>query len=428
MEAPAFRQRPDSLLPMAFFAFGLAGFIVLQAALAVLPRAVRWPLGPHGILLLHLTVLGWITPVMMGADHQLLPVVLHAPVRGRRLATVVWGLYASGAATFLLGWALVEPGLIAAGGVAAGAALLGFCGQMGAALARGRRWDAPAAALGGGMLFLAGTAVLGPWMALAADGAVVAPDAVDLRALHAAAGLGGWLLLTLMGATYRLVPYFGATPPAVRPRCAGPAVALAGAGTVLLLIRQFAPAVPGAAGLGLISVAVGLWLYDLVRLARHGRQTRREPVVALSLAGAASVAIGGAAAVTAWRAGAVPVALAGCALGLLAGPSLLILGQLQKIVPFLAALDAAGNPARRGPVPRTESLFPRRRATLLLGLLLPGFAAEVAGLATGPPALVRLGALLVLAAAIAYAAQQGPALAVWLGARRRSPATDRGAR
>ena len=417
LESPDFKVRPDSALPVRFFALGLAGLLLLNAGMALDPGAVRWPLPAHGILFLHLTVLGWITPVMIGADYQLIPVVLHRPLRAQRLAGVVFWVYAAGVAAFLVGWGVGRAPLVAAGGAAAGAALLLFCAHAGSALVRTERWGPPALGLGGGLGFLTLTAVAGPSMALSIGGAVPAGAFATLRAVHAAAGLSGWLLLTIMGATYELVPFFAATGPAIRPRFGTAAVACAGVGTLLLLASGLAPAVPPAAGLVVIGVGVAAWIYDLARLAHHGRQTRREPVVRYSLSAALVIGVGGAVAAAAWGAHSLRLAMAGTVLGLVAGPSLLILGQLQKILPFLAALDAALAAKRQGRAPKTQALFPRERASAILWALAAGFLAESVGVATATMLVVRLGALVILAAAGVYAVQQSRALAVWRTAR-----------
>lgn len=421
LEPPDFKRRPNSALPVRFFGLGLLGLILLQAGIALDPQALRWPLPAHGILLLHLAVLGWITPVMVGADYQLIPVVLHRPLPAQGLATAILGVYAVGVTVFLLGWGTGQPALIAAGGAAAGCALLAFCAHAGGALARVERWGPTALGLGGGLAFLALTAVAGPYLALAVGGAVPAGAFPTLRALHATVGLGGWLLLTIMGASYQLLPFFAATGPAFQARRGTVAVACAGAGTVLLLGSALTPALPASAGLALAGLGVAGWGYDLARLARHGRQARREPVVAYSLSAAAAIAAGGAVAAVARAAHDGRIALAAALLGAVGGPSLLILGQLQKILPFIAALDAAVDAKRRGRVPKTEELFPRARAFALLWALAAGFAAQVTGLALGRPWVVRLGAAVLLAAAVVYALQQVRALAAWRGARAAPP-------
>ncbi len=417
MEPLAFKQRPDSALPVRFFALGLLGFLLLNAGIALAPHAIRYPLGPNGILLLHLTILGWITPVMMGADYQLIPVVLHRPIPRQRLADVVLWLYAAGAFVFLTGWGFRLASWIAAGGTAAGCALVLFCAHAGSSLLGRDRGGPTAVGLGAGMVFLALTAVLGPWMALSIGAAVPAPSLGILRALHAVAGLGGWLLLTIMGATYQLVPFFAATEPTVHARFGTVAVLCTGGGTVLLLVSGLVPALPAGVGLAAMGIGLALWMYDLGRLARHGRQARREPVVTYSLAAAAVITLGAVVAAPAWGAHSLRLALAGSLLGLLVGPSLLILGQLQKILPFIAALDAALAAKRRRRAPKTEVLFPRQRAFAVLWVLTPGFGAEVAGVAVAMPPLIRAGAVLVLLGGLAYAVQQERSFAAWAKAR-----------
>ena len=417
MEPLEFKKRPGSALPVRFFALGLVGLLALAIGLAVAPGAWRFPPGPGGILLLHLATLGWVTAVMMGADYQLVPVVLHRPIRGERLGAAIFWVYAAGVLVFLLGWGLHHTFWIAAGGALAGVGLLGFCGHMAHALASARGRVGPTAAgLGGGIAFLIVTAVLGPWMALGVGGAAPAPVGTILP-LHAAAGLAGWLLLTILGATYQLVPFFAATEPGVHPRFGIWAVVLVGVGAVLLLVAGLAPAVPAAVGAIAVWAGLCLWLYDVVRMSRHGRMARREPVIrhtALA-AGAIWLAAGGAA--VDLTTGQPHLAAAAAYLGVVVGPSLLIMGQLQKILPFIAALDVSLAAKRRGQVPKTEALFPRERAFQILWVLGAGYIVAVGGLALGWGAAVRAGAVLAALAAIAYAVQMRGALAAWRRAR-----------
>jgi len=120
VEPLEFKKRPNSLVPVPFFALGLLGLLSLNVGVAADPGAITFPPNPQGILLLHLAVLGWVTPVMMGADYQLIPVVLHRPIGGQRAATAVLAVYAAGVLAFLLGWGAGRPTWIAAGGAAAG--------------------------------------------------------------------------------------------------------------------------------------------------------------------------------------------------------------------------------------------------------------------------------------------------------------------
>jgi hypothetical protein len=157
-----FKKRPDSAVPVRFFALGLVGLLALGAGVLAFPGAIAVPPGPDGVFLLHLAVLGWLTPVMMGADYQLIPVVLHRPLVVPALAAPIFWVYAVGVTVFLAGWALGRVDWIAPGGVLAGAALLGFCVHAGAALRRLRGPSATAVGLCGGLACLAAVAVLVP--------------------------------------------------------------------------------------------------------------------------------------------------------------------------------------------------------------------------------------------------------------------------
>lgn len=417
MEPLAFKRRPDSGLPVPFFLFGLAGLAAFLTAASLDPRAAsRFPPGPHGVLLLHLAVLGWLTPVMIGAYYQLVPVVLQVPVPGARWGRVVlWGLLA-GVLIFLGGWLRPDGVWIAAGGLLTGLAIYGFLAHMAASLCRLRRFSVPAVAFVLALLFLGATALIGPLLALAVAGDLAAPAFVRLLPAHAAAGLGGWLLLSVVGASDQLVPFFAATQPAVRPRFGMPAVVAVAVGAAGLAVGD---GLAGAGG-GVLLAGLGCWAWDLARLARHGRQARREPVVGftgLAVAALLAAACGGEALLLGWRApGGSVSALA--VLGLVVGPALLVLGQLQKILPFLASLDVALAAKRVGKVPKTEALFPRRTA---FGLLLPltvGLFGLVAAVAFGGPGAVRVAGAVAALATYTYLAVQLRAVRTWLRARR----------
>ena len=422
MEPLAFKLRPESGLPVPFFLLGLLGLAAVPTAAALDPGALLFAApGPDGLLGLHLVTLGFLAPVMLGAYYQLVPVVLHAPIPRPGWGRLLWAALALGVLLFLVGWGFVQPAWIAVGGSLAGAALLGFVGHMGLALAGLRKASPPAAAFLLALVSLALVAVLGPLLALHLAGARI-PAAETLPLLHAAVGLGGWLLLTIVGASYQLLPFFAATEPAIRPRVAYLAIALVAAGVAGVAAGLGRPALGGAAVLaGLI-----LWALDLGRMARHGRQARREPVVSFS--GIAVLLLVAAVAATEadFLGAALPVP-ALFLLGALAAPALLIVGQLQKILLFLTALDVALAAKRRGQVPKTEALFPRQAAFALLGPLALGLVGMAAASALGSAPGLRAAAILAALAGYAYVGRQARVAAVWWRSRRGSAAGSRDA-
>lgn len=416
MESLEFRLRPPSGLPLPFFLVGLCGLLAWCVVAAADPRAaLTVPLGPHGILLLHLAVLGFLTPVMMGAYYQLVPVVLHLPLRRSRCGLAVLACLVGGLALFLGGWAGAGGPWIAAGGALAALALYGFVAHLAATLACLRRLTVPALAFVLALAALTATATLGCLLALAAGGVLAPPGFGRLLPAHAAVGFGGWLLLTIVGASYRLLPFFAASEPGVRDRWGYAAVVFVAAGT-LLLACGVVPA--GLAG-GLALAGLALWAYDLARLARHGRQARREPVVAATALGTAAVVVAASGAARLLAVGQAPghAVAAWALLGVVAGPALLVTGQLQKIVPFVVALDSAASPRRRGGVARTERLFPRRTAWWLLLASAAGWFGVCLAAAIGSQPGLRLAAAVAALSTGVHLGVQARSVRVWWLAR-----------
>lgn len=386
MQPLDFKARPPGALPVPFFALGLLGLLAVPIAAAIDP-AVALSDHPHapGVLFLHLITLGFLAPTMMGAYYQLVPVILHAPIPRPSLGRWILAGLAAGVVVFLLGWGVRFPEAIAGGGILAGLALYAFIAQVGAALARLRRLTLPAAGFVGALLALAAVGLLGPLLALGFF-------AHALLVAHVAAALAGWLLLTILGATYQLVPFFAATPPAIGPRFGYGPTALVAAGALLLALGAAPPVGGAAACLGL-----ALWAADMARLARHGRQARREPVARYTVLSIGLLVLTAACAEADLLGAAIPVRVLALT-GILAAPALLIMAQLQKILPFLAALEARGV--------KTEQLFSRQAADRLLPVAALGLVGLAAASALTSPLGVRAAAILAAAAAAAYLAIQ----------------------
>ena len=150
----------------------------------------------------HLALLGWVMPMILGVAERAYPrsVVMPGPGRANRRVQL-WGVGA-GTAAVVLGL-LVSPLLALAGSIAVAAALLGHLGWLVRAMRRRKRagldWplrmvlagatlSAPAAALG---VLLAADIASGPRWALA----------------YAVLALGGWVSLTIAGMMLRIVPF-----------------------------------------------------------------------------------------------------------------------------------------------------------------------------------------------------------------------------
>ena len=246
--------------------------------------------------------------------------------------------------------------------------------DLGLTVWRAPRWDAAARLVLVGLLSMGATVAFGGTFAFELGGwAKSAPAALailnDGVPLHAIAGLGGWLTLTAMGVSYRLLSMFMLSPD-VDDRKSRMTV-FAGAGTIAIALAGGLAAIAASAGLSIVLSLAGisglatlaLYTRDLVKLYRNRKRgalelnTRMAVHSFACLAGAALLGVTLAAMGSfADHAGAFVFLVA---FGWLSG---LVLAKLYKIVAFLTWLETYGPVMGRVPTPRVQDLVAERRA------------------------------------------------------------------
>jgi len=401
------------------FACALVNFLAAQGLIVA---GVSWPAqapaAPGTLIVVHLLAIGWLLLLMLGALFQFVPVMTSRPLMSQRASLLTLVAVEVGLVGMICGFLAVGGGALGrihclpAGGtlVLAGVLVAGW--NLGVPLWRARPLSLPGRMVLAGLGFLLLTVTLGLCFALALAVPSLAPPLAPLLgglADHALAGLGGWLTLTAMGVSYKLLPMFMLAPE--ERGLPGESVLLLGAGGFLLAIGAGLAQLwlPDAAlgiarrlGEGAVALAIGVYLWDVVRLYRTRRRrvlelhNRAAPAAFACLALATALALAGLAGGRPGDHAAVLVLLV--MLGWLGG---LGLTQLYKIVPFLTWLRRFGSGLGRGPVPRVPDLVNERRAA-------PCFLLYFAG--------VLLAALCAwLPAAIAPAAVTAPACRACLG-------------
>ncbi|HEV8585857.1 MAG TPA: hypothetical protein VGT02_12880 [Methylomirabilota bacterium] len=188
-------------------AMGLAGLVLTTlfgAALgaehvrAFLPGDFYARLHAH----VHLALLGWVLPVVLGVSAHVYPLFLLAPRPGRRVVAVQAVGLAVGVPAVVIGL-LAAPPLAAAGALAVGAAVVAHVVWVAGLLRASRRpsFDWALRFLVAGAAYLAATAAFG--VALAFD-AVSGPR---WALAYGVLALGGWASLTIAGMMLKIVPF-----------------------------------------------------------------------------------------------------------------------------------------------------------------------------------------------------------------------------
>lgn len=114
----ATNKAPAWALPVMAFAAALLSWVVANGVLAVDPGRLLQPYlaNPRALLVVHLTTLGWAGLVVLGALHQLLPVVLQVGLYSEKLGFAGTGTFLGGLVIFLSGFAFVRFTWVAVGG------------------------------------------------------------------------------------------------------------------------------------------------------------------------------------------------------------------------------------------------------------------------------------------------------------------------
>ena len=150
----------------------------------------------------HLALLGWVLPVVLGVSAHVYPLFVLAPRPGRRvIGAQAWGL-ALGVPAVVIGL-LTAPALAAAGALAIATAVAAHLVWMVSLLRASRRpaFDWALRFLVAGGAYLALTAALGVALAIGAAGGP------RWALTYGVLGLGGWVSLTIVGMMLKIVPF-----------------------------------------------------------------------------------------------------------------------------------------------------------------------------------------------------------------------------
>jgi len=396
---------PPASVPLSFLAAAGVGLALFGVAVwLAADRLVRAPTHPGAVAAVHVGMLAFLTTAVLGALHQLAPVVGRRPLRSTLAArATAVGIVAT---AWLLpsGFAHGPEVLVAAGGVV-GAATVALAAWNLSRPLSGRHGGVPLVGLRLSVLFLVATVAFGVVYAL--DRQAGWFPLLPHRVLaHAHLGLLGWLGLTYVAAAEKLWPMF-LLAHRPRARAGAAAVALISLGVPVLTVGLLLGATgPGRVGGVLVGAGLACHLASLVTVVRH----RRRPLELLHAFLFASAAFLVAAAVLAALAGAAPVStlvrtrlVAAEVTALAAWLGLAVIGHVHKIVPFIAygALRARGVATGPGGRPLLfGDLFHPGAARATFGLATAGFLAVLGGLLAAQASVVAAGGAAVALAGV----------------------------
>lgn len=398
----------------AYFAAALLSLLLGEAMLAA-GFGLPFDAGSgESLAVLHLIVLGWLSLLMAGALLQFVPVLVARPLFAPGLALPALVMLLGGLCLLFFGF-LGLSGLLdvpaallaaAASLLSGGFLLLGI--TIGGTIAMAHPLPRAATFLALGLLALAVTAGLGSLFAATLSGLLSSSLAVDLLLqappVHAFSGLFGWLTLTAIGTSYRLLPMFllSPEPPAWPTRvtlCLGGLSLLLGVALVPLIATgqpvQAVMPVAMVSGLG----ALASYLVSVFRLYRARKRKVLDLSAKAATAAFAALCFSGLLLAPAiLRDHAQPLLMAAIFLYIFGWLSGLGLAKLYKIIAFLTWLECYGALLGRQTTPRVQDLVRDDHGSPWFVLYFAAVAAGTIALACDEDVGFRLSCGLLLVA------------------------------
>ncbi|MBS1626919.1 MAG: cytochrome C oxidase subunit I [Bacteroidetes bacterium] len=164
---------------------------------------------PNTLAITHIMALGWGTMIILGASHQLVPVIVEGKLYSNILAYISFILAGIGIPLLVYSLYIFSFGATAKiGGSLILTALLAFVINLALSITQSKSQNIHATFVFTSTLWLFITAFLGVLLVFNFSSSVLSQDSVYYLPLHAHLGIIGWFLLLIIGVGSRLIPMF----------------------------------------------------------------------------------------------------------------------------------------------------------------------------------------------------------------------------
>lgn len=164
---------------------------------------------PQLLAITHLMALGWGSMMILGASHQLVPVLTEEKLYSEKLAWTSFILSAIGIPLLVYGFAVFDMhGAGRWGGRFVVLSVLAYLINLGVTITRSKKENVHAVFVFTAVAWLFLTAFFGLVLVYNFNSHLLPRDSQHYLTIHAHAGIAGWFLLLVIGVASRLVPMF----------------------------------------------------------------------------------------------------------------------------------------------------------------------------------------------------------------------------
>ena len=201
---------PPFKIVAKYFIAAIASFVILNFLLLISYMIIGGHhFQPRILAITHVATLGWISMIIFGALFQLVPVVLEVKLFSEKLAEIQFWIYLFGVIGLVYGFWIFETGtLFIISAIVINLAMFIFAFNIVATLKKVKKWNLTGLYLAAAIFHLVVTAIAGLLLAINLSHPYIKLDHLQYLNLHAHVAFIGWISMVVMGITYKLIPMF----------------------------------------------------------------------------------------------------------------------------------------------------------------------------------------------------------------------------
>jgi len=201
---------PPYKVVIKYFVTAAAAFVILNLLLALNYSVVNgFHFQPKILALTHIATLGWITMVIFGAMFQLVPVVLEVKLFSAKLAEVQYWLFLIGIIGLVTGFWNFDTGIhLTASAIILNVAILIFSFNIIVTMTRVKKWNITGLYLAAAVFYLIVTGIAGLLLSINLGFPFIKISHLQYLNLHAHVAFIGWVSMVIMGVSFKLIPMF----------------------------------------------------------------------------------------------------------------------------------------------------------------------------------------------------------------------------
>ncbi len=158
--------------------------------------------------LTHIATLGWITMIIFGAMFQLVPVVLQVKLFSEKLAEAQFWIFLFGLTGMVLFFFKFDTFFLAIFASLVSLAMLIFIFNITMSIIKVKEWNITGTYIAAALVYLFFTVVAGIMMAINLYHPYFKTNHLEYLKLHAHLAFIGWVSMVIMGVSYKLIPMF----------------------------------------------------------------------------------------------------------------------------------------------------------------------------------------------------------------------------